>query len=100
MPPPKHKLYQKTGKVKNIQAESSGITSRNGRPAPESSRITNHAAQHQNETSSTTNASASEPSDADRQFELELCWCIQAMETSLTAGKLNEKQSNIFNFQF
>lgn len=30
--------------------------------------------------------------EAQDRFELELCWCIQQLETSLAAGKLQEKQ--------
>ncbi|XP_076644998.1 UPF0488 protein CG14286 [Halictus rubicundus] len=31
--------------------------------------------------------------EAEDQFELELCWCIQQLETCLTAGKLSDKQA-------
>jgi len=31
-------------------------------------------------------------SEAEDRFELELCWCIQQLEMSLTTGKLQEKQ--------
>ncbi|XP_005178255.1 UPF0488 protein CG14286 [Musca domestica] len=29
--------------------------------------------------------------EADRQFELELCWCVQQLETALNTGKLSQK---------
>lgn len=28
-----------------------------------------------------------------QQFEIELCWCIQQLQTALKSGKLNSKQS-------
>lgn len=31
--------------------------------------------------------------EVEDQFELELCWCIQQLETSLGSGKLQEKQA-------
>ncbi|XP_070164983.1 UPF0488 protein CG14286 [Polyergus mexicanus] len=37
------------------------------------------------------NASGLNP-DVEDKFELELCWCIQQLEASLTSGKLQEKQ--------
>ncbi|TMW49516.1 hypothetical protein DOY81_005406 [Sarcophaga bullata] len=30
-------------------------------------------------------------SDNDSQFELELCWCVQQLETALNSGKLSQK---------
>jgi len=42
-------------------------------------------------TTDTSNVSGLEPEVEDR-FELELCWCIQQMETNLISGKLQEKQ--------
>lgn len=30
-------------------------------------------------------------SDNDTQFELELCWCVQQLETALNSGKLSQK---------
>ncbi|KAK1130916.1 hypothetical protein K0M31_017221 [Melipona bicolor] len=32
--------------------------------------------------------------EAEDQFELELCWCIQQLEMCLTTGKLSEKQTH------
>lgn len=34
-----------------------------------------------------------DPEDSVRQFQLELCWCIQQLERSLNEKKGNEKQS-------
>lgn len=31
--------------------------------------------------------------EAEDQFELELCWCIQQLETCLSSGKLSDKQA-------
>lgn len=30
--------------------------------------------------------------DATRQFEVELCWCVQQLEITMQTGKLNQKQ--------
>lgn len=32
--------------------------------------------------------------DAEDQFELELCWCIQHLETCLASGKMADKQAH------
>lgn len=49
-----------------------------------------------NEVSNTAGHSGSSPTEPDRdifrQFELELAWCIQTMESSLNGGKLNPNQ--------
>lgn len=31
--------------------------------------------------------------EAQQQFELELCWCIQQLQIALKSGKLSSKQS-------
>lgn len=76
--PPKSKLYNKTGKHKTIN--SSNIPSSSNSVA-----------------STSSNSEISEmDTDATRQLELELCWCVQTLEVSLQSGKLNEKQGKIF----
>lgn len=35
--------------------------------------------------------------EAENQFELELCWCIQQLEATLASGKLQEKQAQDLN---
>lgn len=75
MPPPKTKLYPKTGKHKTINTSAS--------PAPVPPSAT---------ASSSTTADAA---DAQGQLELELCWCIQTLEASIDSGKLNAKQGSI-----
>lgn len=74
MPPPKLKLY-KTGKLKTINKPQS----------TETARPTVHS-----DTSS--NSSSQLDSESVQQFELELAWCIQTMESSLNTGKLNASQ--------
>lgn len=32
----------------------------------------------------------------DSQFELELCWCVQQLETALNSGKLSQKVGKFF----
>ena len=79
MPPPSRaKLYAKTGKLAKIN-HSSTLP-----PLPA--------------TPSTSNSNNSSETDSDShiQFELELCWCIQNMESSLQSGNLNEKMG-MFN---
>ncbi|RVE44973.1 hypothetical protein evm_010398 [Chilo suppressalis] len=44
---------------------------------------------HKVETNNTENA---DPEESMRQFQLELCWCIQQLERSLNDKKGNEKQ--------
>ncbi|XP_055390353.1 UPF0488 protein CG14286 [Condylostylus longicornis] len=75
--PPKAKLYNKTGKLKIIGQNKShnNVTNNNG------------AVEVQDNV-----AGSSRDSEADCQFELELCWCIQQLENSLSSGKLNDKQ--------
>lgn len=42
---------------------------------------------------SDTQAASGLDQEAENQFELELCWCIQQLDLSLRSGKLSEKQS-------
>lgn len=76
--PPKNKLYPKTGKLKII---SGGARSQVIVPPNQPSTSANSPA-----------SSVVDTDEADRQLELELCWCIQTMETSINSGKLNAKQ--------
>ncbi len=81
MPPPKLKLY-KTGKPKTLLSKP-----------PTMNAVSQTAG-----TSSNTNTTSIElDSDNVRQFELELAWCIQAMESSLNGGKLNGSQGKNFS---
>lgn len=73
MPPPKLKLY-KTGKPKTLS-----------RPPTLSNNAVGTA-------SSSPNTLGELDSESVRQFELELAWCIQTMESSLSGGKLNATQ--------
>lgn len=74
--PPRNKLYNKTGKHKIINT-SYGPSSSARSPAA-------------------INVETVSDSEADRQLELELCWCIQTLETSLDTGKLNAKQGKSY----
>lgn len=71
MPPPKLKLY-KTGKPKTLSKPPTIAVSQTA--------------------SSSSNTSNELDSENVRQFELELAWCIQTMESSLSGGKLNGSQ--------
>lgn len=71
MPPPKAKMYAKTGKHKTINTSAD--------PTPQAS-------------SSAAAAANASDTDAGHQLELELCWCIQTLEASIDSGKLNAKQ--------
>lgn len=68
--PPKTKLHKNSGKPKAMP-----------QPSPT--------------TSSGETGSGLSPEVA-RQFEVELCWCIQELQKALRSGKLNEKQSKYF----
>lgn len=68
MPPPKLKLY-KTGKLKTLNKPPTVAVA-----------------------SSSPNTLSELDSESVRQFELELAWCIQTMESSLNGGKLNASQ--------
>lgn len=39
---------------------------------------------------------SSDPDEAMRLFQLELCWCIQQLESSLREKKGNEKQCKCY----
>uniref|UniRef100_A0A182Q2C6 Uncharacterized protein n=1 Tax=Anopheles farauti TaxID=69004 RepID=A0A182Q2C6_9DIPT len=69
MAPPKVKLHKSTGKLKSI---------------PRPSTIPSPVAQ------SSAPAPTNELSEADRQFELELYWCIQQLETTLSLPSVRE----------
>ncbi|KAG4067356.1 hypothetical protein HA402_000347 [Bradysia odoriphaga] len=73
MPPPKLKLY-KTGKPQAL------------------SKPPTIAVQSQATGSTSSNTISDLDSENVRQFELELAWCIQTMESSLNGGKLNGSQ--------
>lgn len=72
MPPQRAKLHKSTGKLKTIpkMSTSSPSTSSN------------------QQLQSTTD----EDSESIRQFEIELCWCIQQFQLTIDSGKLNPKQ--------
>ncbi|KAL9704669.1 hypothetical protein quinque_008187 [Culex quinquefasciatus] len=80
MPPPKAKLHKNTGKLKTIPKHSGTPP----RPAPASS--SNGPA---------TASDAAGPSEADRQFELELYWCIQQLENSLNAPHIRDNSKKV-----
>lgn len=69
MPPQRAKLHKTTGKLKTIP---------NLAQSPS--------------TSSQPSTSREEDSESTRQFEIELCWCIQQYQLSIDSGKLNPKQ--------
>lgn len=90
MPPPKSKLYNKTGKHKTINTVYSNSNSGAGPP-----RISPSAAPS-NATIASSTVSEMD-TEAMRQLELELCWCVQTLEVSLQSGKLSEKQGMCVN---
>lgn len=44
-----------------------------------------------------TPTTATNNTDNDTQFELELCWCVQQLETALNSGKLSQKVGKLKN---
>ncbi|XP_078038848.1 UPF0488 protein CG14286 [Augochlora pura] len=70
----------KPGNKKSAAVKKSTVT-------PESTSV---ASTSENKTAETASGLTQEAED---QFELELCWCIQELEKSLTTGKLSNKQT-------
>lgn len=69
--PPKPKLHKDKGRLKTIPKKV------------------------QNTTPSEPTTSTSQDVETQQQFEVELVWCIQQLQSALNAGKLNQKQSKI-----
>lgn len=78
MPPPKARLHKTTGKLKAIPKSAPTIASRAAANA-----------------SSDDTVAQSSPSESDRQFELELYWCIQQLENSLNAPHIRENNKKV-----
>lgn len=85
MAPPKSRLHNKTGKLKTLNKTT--ITSSNEEPQARQTLAESPPQQTDPEPGPSTLST-----NNDEQFELELCWCIQTLETSLATGKLNAKQ--------
>uniref|UniRef100_A0A182K320 Uncharacterized protein n=1 Tax=Anopheles christyi TaxID=43041 RepID=A0A182K320_9DIPT len=79
MAPPKVKLHKNTGKLK--------YSPRPGSFPPSAPQPTT--------TSATGTAPNAEPSEADRQFELELYWCIQQLESQLNLPNVRENNKKL-----
>ncbi|XP_031616722.1 UPF0488 protein C8orf33 homolog [Contarinia nasturtii] len=100
MPPPKAKLHSSTGRLKNITTSSTS----NSNESQQNVSNRNISNTQTNRNSVPSNERGIEPRDqldqareqlnqAVEQFELELYWCIQTLENSLSSGKLNAKQA-------
>lgn len=99
MPPPKAKLHKNTGRLKNI-SNSHDNSVRSGNRENQVNNQNNRNTQADQSRGITRNVvTASGNSSADspaiEQFELELYWCIQTLENSLSSGKLNAKQGKM-----
>lgn len=70
--PPKAKLHKEKGKLKTL---------------PKSKSVTLNNVQNDAEPSTSD-------IDMQRQFEVELCWCIQQLQIALSTGKLSPKQGS------
>lgn len=105
MPPPKAKLHKSTGRLKNISnsRSSSSSANRENQPTTNSSSSSNNpntqsrgggSVRQELPAARTNPTNSTNPTDspAIEQFELELYWCIQTLENSLSSGKLNAKQ--------
>lgn len=79
MPPPKVRLHKGigSGKLKIIPRPSPGSSTSQGNSGG---------------TSQNSSDSQSDQREAQEKFELELAWCIQRLEETLSNGKLNQKQ--------
>lgn len=99
MPPPRAKLHKSTGRLKNISISSSNSSTPN-----HENRVNTNIANNSNTQNSENirndvppaprTATTTTDTPAIEQFELELYWCIQSLENSLSLGKLNSKQGN------
>lgn len=87
MPLHRAKLHSKTGKVKVIKQQQ---------PKLSSSIVNTVTTADSSSSSSNQQSSESSGSDAERQFMIELYWCIHQLENSLNSGKLNQKQGKKF----
>ncbi|XP_050080923.1 UPF0488 protein CG14286 [Anopheles maculipalpis] len=83
MAPPKIKLHKNTGKLKSIPRPTSSIPT----PAAPASNASGAG--------SGSGSNVSAPSEADRQFELELYWCIQQLETTLNLPSVRENNKKV-----
>lgn len=84
-PPPKARLHNRTGKLKNIN-KSNNNSPRNNVNTSQSGPIAS--------TSASTSTETGSPSSAEsniQQFELELCWCIQTLEKTLESPTISAK---------
>ncbi|XP_058462283.1 UPF0488 protein CG14286 [Malaya genurostris] len=79
MPPPKVKLHKNTGKQKSIPKLP---PNRSTSGTQVSEITTNHMPQ-------------AGPTEPDRQFELELYWCIQQLENSLNTPHIRENNKKL-----
>lgn len=70
--PPKPKLHKDKGKLKSI-------------PKPVQKTPNN----------TTEPSTSTEDTNNQAQFEVELVWCIQQLQSALSSGKLSEKQGTI-----
>lgn len=95
MPPPKVKLHKTTGRLKKINityTSSSANDNRENQVTLNNQNIPNAQANRDRNDVSTTRSIPAAESPASEQFELEVYWCIQTIENSLSSGKLNAKQ--------
>ncbi|XP_053684095.1 UPF0488 protein CG14286 [Sabethes cyaneus] len=77
MPPPRARLHKSTGKLSSIPK----------RPSSQGSNTSNGA--------STANSPVGPGTETDGQFELELYWCIQQLENSLSAPHVRENNKKV-----
>lgn len=80
-PPPRVRLHNKTGKLKNISNKNDNL------PRPNINSLQSNPIAS---TSSSADSSASNELNL-QQFELELCWCIQNLEKSLGSPSITPK---------
>lgn len=95
MPPPKAKLHKNTGRLKNINNSyvSSPTSGNRANQVAVNNQNTPNIQPPRNDVPASASTSG-DASSAMEQFELELYWCIQTLENSLSSGKLNAKQGN------
>lgn len=106
MPPRKAKLHDSTGRLRSINSSYVNNSNSSNSSNRNAATTSNSSANRSNNTNATENRSngsgrnevitstpnSSMETPAMEQFELELYWCIQTLENSLSSGKLNAKQ--------
>lgn len=104
MPPPKARLHKSTGRLKNISNYNSSTASNSENRVNTNNTIISNQSNNQNSGNILNDLPTASTNQTDstaiEQFELELYWCIQTLDSSLHSGKLTSKQGNLVFISF